>query len=1251
MPKPKIFFHTSYIGQGGYNNHAQNLAHELQKLAPLKIRNFSINPKSWKGMNDEPHNGEKYLTDTDKKLLNYQALWQHQDATKHLLDYEMYTQYPNEFDHNVNIILNECNHHFYHSVYKGPKIGYLVWESTRMDENFFNLWNTFDQLWVASKWQRQCAIEQGAKPEKVKVVPEAVDGNLFKPDPKVKLPDFDDGRFKFMHFGRWDYRKSTRELVEAFLDEFNPDEPVDLILSIDNFYAKDGLKNTEERLKHYKLDDPRLKILHFPSREDYVKYLQSGNVFLSCARSEGWNLPLIEAMACGTPSIYSNCSGQLEFAEGLGLPVKISHMEPAQRGEYSSFHRHLIRGEFYEPDFKDLRKVMRDAYENYDKHKKRALKESEIIRTKFTWANAAKIAYDTTNEFINNLPPNEIIINFDLGPKVEVTGSHSKKYKVEFINGITGKVEHSATITNKMWTKCSKAYYIPWIIKVNGKIIHKFDLTNKKVKISFDSKSIGDTLAWMPQVIEFKNTYKCDVIVSSFHNEWFEGLESYKNIEFIKPDTPFQSYAHYKIGWFKKRDKWDNGHSNKIQPNTVPLIQCATDILGLPYKEINYGVNFKPKKRPIKEKYICIGPRSTSGLKEWPYEKWRELAKKLHNLGYKIINLSYEGFEGEHIITPKDLSWPSTWNYLHHADLFIGLGSGLSWTNWALNKHTLMINNFIPKGYEFANNLTKIENKSVCHDCWVKPEYVFDAGDWDWCPEHKGTKLQHICMKSLSVNKVFNSVKRLLSVEKKEFIWITGGDEGYLKMIEVLAKSLLKYSKYKLIVYGFNCESNIELPNVINKRVNFSKKPNFTPQREQDLFDKDYSLYFAKYLASIDSLEEGYENYAWLDGDAFVTEEIDNTIKLSRNLDDYPLFMKYFHGDINQWRIINNIKLTGNYGGELSSIKGIDRNPYNTIIATGFYFYNDNCKKFFEDCLKWNEELDNQNIKIWVDDNAFSEERVANNILWGSGKNYNTLPVTWNNYYSSENEIKVNSYFLKQGFDVMYTTGDNKPIFIHGPDPSVLPKNAETLSNAFKDYQTDKLMIVAHPDDELIFGGAELIKYGPEYKVVCITNKNNKIRSNEFKTVMEKLNVGSYEMWDFQDSLEDYETSKDETSTYDLEPFKNLLSKEWKKIVTHNPIGEYGHPKHKRLFETIKKLSKKFCVFGKDTNKLPKDILKKKLELLKLYKSEQEIINQLKDKNGDWFKSNSDTNYIEYESITQYTKSLDTTKYIACYDK
>ena len=1241
MPKPKIYFHTSYIGNGGYNNHAQNLIHELQKLAPLKVRNFSISPKTWKGMNDEPHNGETYLTDVDKKLLINQALWNGDGPNKKLVDHPMYTKYPNEFKHNINIILNECNHHFYHSLYDGPKIGYLVWESTRMDENFFKLWNTFDQLWVASKWQRECAIEQGADPNKVKVVPEAVDGNLFKPDPKVKLPDFDDGRFKFMHFGRWDYRKSTKELVEAFLDEFSPEEEVDLILSIDNFYAKDGLKDTESRLKKYGLDDPRLKILHFPSREDYVKYLQSGDVFLSCARSEGWNLPLIEAMACGTPSIYSNCSGQLEFAEGLGLPVKISHMEPAQRGEYSSFHRHLIRGEFYEPDFKDLRKVMRDAYENYDKHKKRALKESEIIRTKFTWENAAKIAYDTTNEFLKNIPDNKIEISFNLGPKVEVKGYNDRSYKVEFINADTNQIIHSSVIKNNMWTKCSKAFYIPWIIKINDEVVHTFNLKDKVVKVTFDSKSIGDTLSWMPQVVEFKNKYKCKVVVSTFHNEWFEGLEPYKNIKFIKPDILHNSYAEYKLGWFKTDGKWDNGFKNKVQPNTVPLIQCATDILGLPYKEINHGVNFKPKKKPIKEKYICIGPRSTSGLKEWPYENWKKLATKLSKKGYKIVNLSYEGFNGPNIINKEKLDWQNTWNYMYHAELFIGLGSGLSWANWALNKHTLMINNFIPFGYEFANNVTKVENKSVCHDCWVKPEYVFDAGNWDWCPEHEGTALQHICMKSLTVNEVYNRALDIIEPKEKNFVWITGGDKGYLSMIEVLAKSLLKYSKYKLIVYGFNCDSEINLPNVINKRVDFPLKPTFNPQREPDLYDKDYSLYFAKYLASIDSLTEEYENYAWLDGDAFVTENIDKSLKHINDGIDYPLFMTYYHGDINQWRLINNIKLTGKYGGELAAIKGINRNPHNTIIATGFYFYNKKCKNFFKNCLKWNEELNKQNIKIWVDDNSFSEERVANNLMWGSNQK-EVMPVTWNNYYSSKEERMVDDYYLNQGFDVMYDKITREPYFIHGPDPSVKPKDNNVLNTAYNDYKCTKLMVVAHPDDELIFGGGELIKYGSDYKVVCISTPENKDRIKEFEVVMQKLNVGAYEILNYKDVL-------DPTEEYNI---KNIISqKKWKKIVTHNPIGEYGHPMHKKVFDTIKSLTNNFYVFGKSLKKLDKEILTIKKELLSLYKSEQPIISQLLNKNGDWFKSNSNTNYIEYESIEKYKKSKDKTKYIACYEK
>ena len=144
----------------------------------------------------------------------------------------------------------------------------------------------------------------------------------------------------------------------------------------------------------------------------------------------------------------------------------------------------------------------------------------------------------------------------------------------------------------------------------------------------------------------------------------------------------------------------------------------------------------------------------------------------------------------------------------------------------------------------------------------------------------------------------------------KKFAWITGGDQNYLLMIEVLAKSLLKYSKYKLIVYGFNCDSNINLPNVINKRINyFPKHLKELNGKEPDLINKDYSVYFSKYLANLDSLNENFDKFAWIDGDAFVTEHIDKSLKYLNKLEDYPLFMKYFHNNISNWKIHNNIRL------------------------------------------------------------------------------------------------------------------------------------------------------------------------------------------------------------------------------------------------------------------------------------------------------------------------------------------------------
>ena len=108
---------------------------------------------------------------------------------------------------------------------------------------------------------------------------------------------------------------------------------------------------------------------------------------------------------------------------------------------------------------------------------------------------------------------NKVIVSFDLIPKVEIEGPIKKDYLIELLDKDTNEIIHSSTIQNNMWTSANRRWYTNWVVKVNGEIKHEFNLTDKKVKISFESKSIGDTLAWIPQVVEFQKRYKFPIKV------------------------------------------------------------------------------------------------------------------------------------------------------------------------------------------------------------------------------------------------------------------------------------------------------------------------------------------------------------------------------------------------------------------------------------------------------------------------------------------------------------------------------------------------------------------------------------------------------------------------------------------------------------------------------------------------------------------------------------------------------------------
>ena len=76
-----------------------------------------------------------------------------------------------------------------------------------------------------------------------------------------------------------------------------------------------------------------------------------------------------------------------------------------------------------------------------------------------------------------------------------------------------------------MWSKLNTQYYKEYVCKIyDGDTLvyeHKTNLTKKKVYIAFESKSLGDTLAWISQCEEFRKKHNCELIVSTFMNELF----------------------------------------------------------------------------------------------------------------------------------------------------------------------------------------------------------------------------------------------------------------------------------------------------------------------------------------------------------------------------------------------------------------------------------------------------------------------------------------------------------------------------------------------------------------------------------------------------------------------------------------------------------------------------------------------------------------------------------------------------------
>jgi autotransporter strand-loop-strand O-heptosyltransferase len=359
-------------------------------------------------------------------------------------------------------------------------------------------------------------------------------------------------------------------------------------------------------------------------------------------------------------------------------------------------------------------------------------------------------------------------IYFVDGPFVEIVEDGDYLYNVQFINNKNNKIEYELNLKSNNWARSAKKYYVDWLIKIKGVDNdyyheHHMNLENNRVMICFESKSLGDSLAWIPYVEKFRVKNKCKVICSTFNNDLFKN--QYPEIEFVLPGSNVNNInALYRLGLFYDDKRQIDYTKHQTDPKKEPLLKVGSDILGLDYEEI------KPKLAKLgkkKKKMVSIAIHSTAQCKYWNNPTgWQDVVDYLKAKNYEVRLLSREedGYMGNK--NPKGVTIQPTSKLtdiikvLQESELFIGISSGLSWLSWASDTPTVIISGFTDVDLEPTDGVTRIINKNVCNSCWS--DHEFNPGNWNWCPVHENTERQFECSKTITSDDVILRIEKLL---------------------------------------------------------------------------------------------------------------------------------------------------------------------------------------------------------------------------------------------------------------------------------------------------------------------------------------------------------------------------------------------------------------------------------------------------------------------------------------------------------
>jgi autotransporter strand-loop-strand O-heptosyltransferase len=312
-----------------------------------------------------------------------------------------------------------------------------------------------------------------------------------------------------------------------------------------------------------------------------------------------------------------------------------------------------------------------------------------------------------------------------------------------------------------IWTKLTNSD----LVKSEKKLIEP------RALVEIVSDALGDNVGAMSIIEKWRKETGKKVTVICNHSDLFRS--SYRDMTIYKKSDTNVKFTPEEGIWYVNNVP----HIEKINATykfDVPLLDGYAKDFNISSEGVILKVDGVSGLRPIKSKYVCIGVHSTAQAKYWNHPgAWDELCKMLRKKGLtpvvveKDFSFGIPGYMNQlpsKAVKKIGMSFGEVLNYIQHAEMFIGLSSGLSWVAQGLGKPTVIISNATSKDNEYINDKTlRIYEESVCHGCFHK--YPFNSNDWLWCPIYRNDEMKRfICTKAITPESVMEQIEKFYNI-------------------------------------------------------------------------------------------------------------------------------------------------------------------------------------------------------------------------------------------------------------------------------------------------------------------------------------------------------------------------------------------------------------------------------------------------------------------------------------------------------